>query len=170
MQAPLSHIHLGSPKLGARKPATTKEGMNMKNQNSDIISVENLVEVYSDGTKALDGISFEVQEGEFFGFLGPNGAGKSTAIKVLTTLLKKTSGQVSVAGYDLDKSSKEIRKLIGKSQEKGLTLVPLRVYLQRGKFKVELGVARGKKIYDKRETERRKEADREAQAAMRRRR
>jgi SsrA-binding protein len=65
---------------------------------------------------------------------------------------------------------KEIRKLIGKSQEKGLTLVPLRVYLKRGRFKVEIGVARGKKIYDKRETERRKEADREAQAAMRRRR
>jgi SsrA-binding protein len=65
---------------------------------------------------------------------------------------------------------KEIRKLIGKSQEKGLTLVPLRVYLKGGRFKVELGVARGKKTYDKRETERRKEADREAQAAMRRRR
>lgn len=85
----------------------------MKNQMSDIISVENLVEVYSDGTKALDGISFKVQEGEFFGFLGPNGAGKSTAIKVLTTILKKTSGRVSVDGYDLDKSPKEIRKIIG---------------------------------------------------------
>jgi ABC-2 type transport system ATP-binding protein len=85
----------------------------MKSPNSDIISVENLVEVYSDGTKALDGISFKVQEGEFFGFLGPNGAGKSTTIKILTTLLKKTSGRVSVAGYDLDKSPKEIRKIIG---------------------------------------------------------
>ena len=64
----------------------------------------------------------------------------------------------------------EIRKLIGKIQEKGLTLVPLRVYLKRGKIKVELGVARGKKLFDKRETERRKEADREAKAAMRQRR
>lgn len=60
----------------------------------------------------------------------------------------------------------EIRKLIGKSQEKGLTLVPLRVYLTRGRIKLELGVARGKKLYDKRETERRKEADREARVAM----
>jgi len=60
----------------------------------------------------------------------------------------------------------EIRKLIGKTQEKGLTLVPLRVYLKRGKIKVELGVAKGKKLYDKRETERRKEADREAKAAV----
>ena len=60
----------------------------------------------------------------------------------------------------------EIRKLIGKTQEKGLTLVPLRVYLKRGKIKVELGVAKGKKLYDKRETERRKEADKEAKAAI----
>jgi len=80
---------------------------------SDIISVENLVEVYADGTKALEGISFNVKEGEFFGFLGPNGAGKSTTIKVLTTLLRKTSGHISVAGYDLDQSQKEIRKVIG---------------------------------------------------------
>jgi len=80
---------------------------------SDIILVENLVEVYADGTRALDGISFKVEEGEFFGFLGPNGAGKSTTIKVLTTLLRKTSGQVSVVGYNLDESPKEIRKVIG---------------------------------------------------------
>jgi SsrA-binding protein len=61
---------------------------------------------------------------------------------------------------------KEIRKLIGKTQEKGLTLVPIRVYLKRGLIKIELGLARGKKLYDKRETERRKESDREARAAM----
>ncbi len=64
----------------------------------------------------------------------------------------------------------EIRKLTGKTQEKGLTLVPLRVYLKRGRVKVELGVARGKKLIDKRETERHKEADREANAAMKHRR
>jgi len=85
----------------------------MKSPNSEIISVENLVEIYPDGTKALDGITFKVEEGEFFGFLGPNGAGKSTAIKVLTTLLKKTSGRATVAGYDLDRSPREIRKIIG---------------------------------------------------------
>ena len=87
----------------------------------DIITVKNLVEVYADGTKAVDNISFNVKEGEFFGFLGPNGAGKSTTIKVLTTLLRKTSGHVQVAGYDLDKSPKEIRKVIGVlSQETSL--------------------------------------------------
>ncbi len=85
---------------------------------SNIIAVNDLVLVYADGTKAVDNISFDVQEGEFFGFLGPNGAGKSTTIKVLTTLLKKTSGQVSINGYDVKKDASEIRKIIGvQSQE-----------------------------------------------------
>jgi ABC-2 type transport system ATP-binding protein len=87
----------------------------------DIVSAENLVVVYRDGTRAVDGISFNVEEGEFFGFLGPNGAGKSTTIKVLTTLLRKTSGKVAVAGFDLDKSPGEIRRVIGVlSQETSL--------------------------------------------------
>jgi ABC-2 type transport system ATP-binding protein len=84
----------------------------------DIIKVSDLVEVYADGTKAVDHISFNVTEGEFFGFLGPNGAGKSTTIKVLTTLLRKTSGSVTIAGYDIEKDAERIRKLIGvQSQE-----------------------------------------------------
>lgn len=87
----------------------------------DMIDVKNLILVYSNGTKAVDNITFSVEEGDFFGFLGPNGAGKSTTIKVLTTLLKKTSGTVKVAGFDLDKEPKEIRKVIGvQSQETAL--------------------------------------------------
>ena len=85
---------------------------------SDIITVKNLVEIYSDGTKAVDDISFNVAEGEFFGFLGPNGAGKSTTIKILTTLLRKTSGTVNIAGFDVEKQAAAIRKIIGvQSQE-----------------------------------------------------
>jgi len=85
---------------------------------SNMIEVKDLVLIYSNGTKAVDNISFNVKKGDFFGFLGPNGAGKSTTIKVLTTLLKKTQGSVHVAGYNLDKDPKEIRKLIGvQSQE-----------------------------------------------------
>jgi SsrA-binding protein len=61
---------------------------------------------------------------------------------------------------------KELDKLAGKFHEKGLTLVPTKMYLKNGRVKVELGVARGKKLYDKRETERRREADREARAMM----
>ena len=85
---------------------------------SNIIDVKDLVLVYSDGTKAVDNISFEVQEGEFFGFLGPNGAGKSTTIKILTTLLRKTSGNVTIAGYDVARQAPAIRRIIGvQSQE-----------------------------------------------------
>lgn len=80
---------------------------------SDIIVVNNLIEVYSDGTKAVDGITFSVKEGEFFGFLGPNGAGKSTTIKILTTLLRKTSGTVTIAGHDISSGANAIRKIIG---------------------------------------------------------
>jgi len=80
---------------------------------SEIIEVKDLVLIYSDGTKAVDDISFKVKEGEFFGFLGPNGAGKSTTIKILTTLLQKTSGSATVAGHNLDTDAAEIREIIG---------------------------------------------------------
>ena len=69
---------------------------------TSIITVENLVKIYEPNIRAVDDITFEVEKGEIFGFLGPNGAGKSTAIKVLTTLLRKTSGNVKVKGFDLE--------------------------------------------------------------------
>jgi ABC-2 type transport system ATP-binding protein len=78
-----------------------------------IIDVSQLVKTYGDGTKAVKGITFSVNEGEFFGFLGPNGAGKSTTIKILTTLLQKTSGSASVAGFNVDSDAPKIRKIIG---------------------------------------------------------
>lgn len=61
----------------------------------------------------MDDISFEVKEGEIFGFLGPNGAGKTTTIKMLTTLLLPTSGLCTVCGYDSVKHPTEVRKSIG---------------------------------------------------------
>ena len=60
----------------------------------------------------------------------------------------------------------EINRLAGKAQEKGLTLVPTKMYFKNGRVKVELAIAKGKKLYDKRETERRREADREARAML----
>ena len=60
----------------------------------------------------------------------------------------------------------EINKLIGKTQQKGLTLIPTRMYLKNGRVKVELALAKGKQLWDKRETERRKTADREAKEAI----
>jgi SsrA-binding protein len=60
----------------------------------------------------------------------------------------------------------EIRKLIGKTQQKGLTLIPTRIYFRRGRAKCELALARGKQTWDKRETERRRTADKEAREAI----
>src|SRR6202022_4794812 len=60
----------------------------------------------------------------------------------------------------------EIRKLIGKTQQKGLTLVPTRMYFKNGKVKVELALAKGKQLWDKRETERRRTAEKEAREAI----
>src|SRR2546425_12073322 len=79
----------------------------------NIIEVRDLVKVYTGGVRAVDGISFHVARGEVFGFLGPNGAGKSTTIKVLTTLLQKTAGSVTVDGINLEKDPSAIRKIIG---------------------------------------------------------
>ena len=62
----------------------------------------------------------------------------------------------------------EIRKLIGKTVEKGMTLVPLRMYFKEGRVKVALGLARGKQLHDKREAIKRRETDRETRAAVKR--
>ena len=80
---------------------------------AEVINVQDLYLTYADGTKAVQGIGFSVNEGEFFGFLGPNGAGKSTTIKILTTLLHKTGGNATIAGMDIEKDAPEIRKIIG---------------------------------------------------------
>jgi ABC-2 type transport system ATP-binding protein len=77
-----------------------------------IISVNNLTKKYGD-FEAVKGISFEVQEGEIFGLLGPNGAGKSTTLEIIETLRDKTSGTITVDGFDLDKDPGEIKKVIG---------------------------------------------------------
>jgi len=80
--------------------------------NKKIIEVKNLVKNY--GTfQAVKGISFDVYEGEIFGLLGPNGAGKSTTLEIIETLREKTSGEILVNGFNLDKAPEEIKKIIG---------------------------------------------------------
>ena len=79
----------------------------------DIVQVENLSKVFDKEIVAVDNISFHVKEGEIFGFLGPNGAGKTTTIKVLTTLLQPTNGQVNIATFDVRKKPDSVRSSIG---------------------------------------------------------
>jgi len=76
------------------------------------IKVSNLVKEF-DGLRAIDNISFAVEEGEIFGMLGPNGAGKTTTIRILSTTLKATSGEARVWGYDVAKKPDEVRRSIG---------------------------------------------------------
>src|SRR5271165_2752363 len=79
---------------------------------SSMIRVENLVKKFGD-LAAVNDVSFDVKKGEIFAFLGPNGAGKTTTIKVLTTLLKPTSGTVFLNGLDPVKSHHEARQSFG---------------------------------------------------------
>ena len=96
----------------ARSPETPAEPM---------IDVTGLVKVYGGNgddagagvVRAVDGIDFHVDRGEFFGFLGPNGSGKTTTIKILTTLLRPTGGTVRVGGLDVVHEPREVRKLLG---------------------------------------------------------
>ncbi len=76
------------------------------------IIAENLVRHFGD-VHAVNGINLTVNQGEIFGFLGPNGAGKSTAVRMLTTLLRPTSGTARVAGFDVAKQPNEVRRRIG---------------------------------------------------------
>jgi ABC-2 type transport system ATP-binding protein len=77
-----------------------------------IILAENLVKQFGDFT-AVDGISFDVKKGEIFAFLGPNGAGKSTTIKMLTTMIRPTSGTLKLAGHDVAHERDSARKAFG---------------------------------------------------------
>ena len=88
---------------------------------ANILLVEELHKTYGKDILAVDGISFAVKKGEIFGFLGPNGAGKSTTIKILTTLLEKSSGKVTIDGLDIDDDQAKVRRIIGySSQEVGV--------------------------------------------------
>ncbi len=78
-----------------------------------IISVKDLSKTYDGKIKAVDNVSFNVKEGEIFGFLGPNGAGKSTTINMLTTLIRPTSGSAVIYGYDIYKHATEVRRSVG---------------------------------------------------------
>ena len=76
-----------------------------------IVVIRDLVKEYS-GSRALDGISLEINEGEIFGLIGPNGAGKTTALRILSTIIKPTSGYAEVCRRDIVKEERAARKRI----------------------------------------------------------
>jgi ABC-2 type transport system ATP-binding protein len=87
----------------------------MSSAGEAIIDVRELTKVYNGSVRAVDGVTFQVSEGEIFGFLGPNGAGKTTTVRMLCCLISKTSGEARIADYDVGKEADalKIRKLIG---------------------------------------------------------
>ena len=96
----------------------------MKNQ---VITTQNLTKKFGNFT-AVDNISFSVSEGEIFGFLGANGAGKTTAMRMLCGLSKPTSGYGTVAGFDIEKQSEEVKKNIGYMSQKFSLYEDLKVW------------------------------------------
>ncbi|MCL2327795.1 MAG: ABC transporter ATP-binding protein, partial [Bacteroidetes bacterium] len=92
-----------------------------------VIKAENLTKKFGDFT-AVDAISFEVEKGEIFGFLGANGAGKTTAMRMLCGLSQPTSGNGTVAGYDISRQSEEVKKHIGYMSQKFALYEDLKVW------------------------------------------
>lgn len=88
------------------------------------IRVRDLIKTYKGDVKAVQGVSFEVEEGEFFAFLGPNGAGKSTTVQILTTLVKPTEGDIYIGGINVKEDPESVRRNIGVAlQETGIDSV-----------------------------------------------
>ncbi|OAI18216.1 ABC transporter [Methylomonas lenta] len=77
------------------------------------LSIQNLKKTYANGFQALKGVDLEVDSGDFFALLGPNGAGKSTMIGIISSLVTKSSGIVSVFGHDLEKDTNQAKSCIG---------------------------------------------------------
>jgi len=77
------------------------------------LRVENLEKTYKEGTKALKGVTLTVPQGDFFALLGPNGAGKTTLIGIVTSLVMKTAGTVTVFGHDIDRELEKAKTYIG---------------------------------------------------------
>ena len=77
------------------------------------VELKNVTKTYDGGVEALKGITLDIQEGDFFALLGPNGAGKSTLISIISQLIKKSSGSISVLGTDIDKASGEVKMKVG---------------------------------------------------------
>ncbi|UCB58108.1 MAG: ABC transporter ATP-binding protein [Thermoplasmatales archaeon] len=119
-----------------------------------VVEVKNLVKHYG-SIEAVKGITFNINRGEIFGLIGPNGAGKTTALRILSTLLTITSGNVQIMNHDIEKKPNEIRKIISYLPEDAGAYKNLtgRKYLEFianffGEEKVEKMVSKGIEIAD----------------------
>jgi len=77
------------------------------------LSIKNLQKTYSNGTRALKGIDFNVESGDFYALLGPNGAGKTTAIGIISSLVNKSAGKIEIYGHDIDTDLEAAKSCIG---------------------------------------------------------
>ena len=93
--------------------AKISQNIGLKKLDLPALSIKNLTKIYNDGFKALDGISLDVRQGDFFALLGPNGAGKSTTIGIICSLVRKTEGAISVFQHDVDQDFSSAKHLIG---------------------------------------------------------
>lgn len=109
-----------------------------------MIEVKNLTKIYVEN-KAVDDISFFINEGEIVGFLGPNGAGKTTTLRMLTGFLPPTDGKIFIGNYDISEKSLEARKLIGYMPENAALYNELRV-IEYLKFRGELNKVPAKEL------------------------
>jgi ABC-2 type transport system ATP-binding protein len=110
------------------------------------LSVKGLTKTYKNGVEALKGLDLDVEQGDFFALLGPNGAGKTTLIGIVTSLVNKTSGQISVFGHDIDHQLEAAKACIGVvPQELNFNMFesPLTIVInQAGFYGIERRVAR----------------------------
>ena len=97
------------------------------NQDNKVIAVRDMVKKFGDFT-ANDHLTFDVNEGEIFGFLGANGAGKTTALRILCGLSLPTSGEIRVAGYNVYTDREQIKSSIGYMSQKFSLYEDLKVY------------------------------------------
>jgi ABC-2 type transport system ATP-binding protein len=109
------------------------------------LSIKNLTKTYANGVEALKGIDLNVESGDFYALLGPNGAGKTTAIGIITSLVNKSSGEVSIFGHSIDEELEAAKSCIGLvPQELNMNLfesVLNTVINQAGYYGIERGLA-----------------------------
>ena len=138
-----------------------------------------------DGEIVLDHINLKIHDKEFVTLLGPSGCGKTTVGNLLLGIIAPDEGEIFVNGMHISPyeqgnifnrdplrvrkllmHKKEIMRLLGTTKQDGLTLIPLSVYFKKGRAKVQVGLCKGKKLYDKRDDAAKKSAKREIERAV----